>query len=142
MGGGSEIVAPRIEGNRQRPEIVIRPRLDLAADRGVTTAALSQAIRIATLGDIDQNVAKFSLSDRNIPIRVALDEDAREGLSTNDKLPVAPQRGGSVPRSRVPEYRSGVGPPQNHHTKTVPQKHNARALGPRAGHAQSGKPPP
>src|SRR3546814_18838689 len=60
MGGVSEIVAPRIEGNLQRPEIVIRPRLDLAADLGVTTAALSQAIRIATLGDIDQNVAKFS----------------------------------------------------------------------------------
>src|SRR3546814_10899675 len=49
MGGVSEIVAPRIEGNLQRPEIVIRPRLDLAADLGVTTAALSQAIRIATL---------------------------------------------------------------------------------------------
>src|SRR3546814_15945641 len=97
MGGVSEIVAPRIEGNLQRPEIVIRPRLDLAADLGVTTAALSQAIRIATLGDIDQNVAKFSLSDRQIPIRVALDEDARERLSTIENLPVSTHSGGSVP---------------------------------------------
>ena len=39
---------------------------------GVTTAALSQTIRIATQGEIDQNSAKFSLSDRQIPIRVSL----------------------------------------------------------------------
>ena len=56
------LVAPRIAGDLQRPEIMIKPRLDLAADLGVTTAALSQTIRIATLGDIDQNSAKFSLS--------------------------------------------------------------------------------
>ena len=71
-----EIVAPRVSGDLQRPEIMITPRLDLAADLGVTTQALSQAIRIATLGDIDQNSARFSLSDRQIPIRVSLNENA------------------------------------------------------------------
>jgi multidrug efflux pump subunit AcrB len=65
-----ELKAPRIEGDLRRPEITITPRLDLAADMGVTTQALSQAIRIATQGEIDQNSAKFSLSDRQIPIRV------------------------------------------------------------------------
>ena len=50
----------------------IKPRFDLAADLGVTTAALSQTIRIATLGDIEQNSAKFSLSDRQVPIQVSL----------------------------------------------------------------------
>ena len=68
-----ELRAPRIAGDLRRPEITITPRLDLAADLGVTTAALSQAIRIATLGEIDQNSARFSLSDRQMPIRVALD---------------------------------------------------------------------
>ncbi len=57
------VVRPRISGDLNRPEIVIRPRPDLAANLGVTTSALSQAIRIATLGDIDQNSAKFSLAD-------------------------------------------------------------------------------
>ncbi|PXA97003.1 ABC transporter permease, partial [Nostoc sp. 3335mG] len=71
------IVAPRVSGDLKRPEIIIRPRSDLAASLGVTTAALSGAIRIATLGDIDQNSARFSLSDRQIPIRVALSRDAR-----------------------------------------------------------------
>ena len=43
---------------------------------------MAPAIRIATIGDIDQNAAKFSLSDRQVPIRVQLaplsDEATRE----------------------------------------------------------------
>ncbi len=105
-----ELVAPRIAGELNRPEIVIKPRLDLAADMGVTTAALSSAIRIATLGDIDQNSAKFSLSDRQIPIRVALEEDARARLSTIQNLPVATQNGGSVPLGVVADITFGSGP--------------------------------
>ncbi|QDX26786.1 efflux RND transporter permease subunit [Sphingomonas suaedae] len=110
MEGLKTVVAPRITGDLQRPEIVIRPRMDLAADMGVTTAALSSAIRIATLGDIDQNSARFSLSDRQIPIRVALDEDARARLSTIQNLPVQTQSGGSVPLSLVAEIGFGAGP--------------------------------
>lgn len=110
MEGLKSVVAPRISGDLQRPEIVIRPRMDLAANLGVTTAALSSAIRIATLGDIDQNSARFSLSDRQIPIRVALDEDARAKLSTIQNLPVQTQAGGSVPLSLVAEIGFGAGP--------------------------------
>lgn len=104
------LVAPRITGDLQRPEIVIRPRMDLAASLGVTTQALSSAIRIATLGDIDQNSAKFSLSDRQIPIRVALDQNARQRLSTIQNLPVQTATGGSVPLSLVAEVGLGAGP--------------------------------
>ncbi|MEG3149151.1 efflux RND transporter permease subunit [Sphingomonas sp. ZT3P38] len=104
------IVAPRINGDLQRPEIVISPRMDLAANLGVTTQALSSAIRIATLGDIDQNSAKFSLSDRQIPIRVALDQNARQRLSTIQNLPVQTASGGSVPLSLVAEIGFGAGP--------------------------------
>ena len=96
-----ELVAPRVSGDLQRPEITITPRLDLAADLGVTTAALSQTIRIATLGDIDQNSAKFSLSDRQIPIRVALAEDARQQPRRRSRIcRCRPRRGGSVPLQR------------------------------------------
>ncbi|PAX08057.1 efflux RND transporter permease subunit [Sphingomonas lenta] len=102
--------APRVAGDLQRPEIVIRPRLDLAANLGVTTAALSNAIRIATLGDIDQNSARFSLSDRQIPIRVALSQSARTELSTIENLPVPTQNGGSVPLSLVADIGLGAGP--------------------------------
>ncbi|TVV72067.1 efflux RND transporter permease subunit [Sphingomonas solaris] len=112
MRGIPELRSPRIDGDLQRPEITIKPRFDLAADLGVTTAALSQTIRIATLGDIDQNVAKFSLADRQIPIRVAIDENARRSLSTIENLPVPTTAGGSVPLKVVAEIGFGAGPSQ------------------------------
>jgi len=105
-----QLVAPRVSGDLQRPEITIRPRLDLAAELGVTTQALSQTIRIATLGEIDQNSARFSLSDRQIPIRVALDQNARQRLSTIQNLPVPTTTGGSVPLKVVADIGFGSGP--------------------------------
>ncbi len=105
-------VAPRIDADLQRPELVIVPRFDLAAQLGVTTSALSQAIRIATMGEIDQNAAKFSLSDRQIPIRVILDKSARQDISTIENLPVPTGTGASVPLKRVAEIRFGAGPTQ------------------------------
>ncbi|MCJ1960316.1 efflux RND transporter permease subunit [Novosphingobium mangrovi (ex Hu et al. 2023)] len=104
------VVAPRIAADLQRPELIIVPRLDLAAQLGVTTTALSQTIRIATLGEIDQNAAKFSLSDRQVPIRVVLDRDSRRDFSTIENLPVTTSAGGSVPLKRVAEIRFGAGP--------------------------------
>lgn len=105
-----ELRAPRISADLQRPELLIRPRTDLAAQLGVSTVALSQTIRIATLGDIDQNSAKFSLSDRQIPIRVMLAKESRESLGVIRNLPVPLANGGSVPLSRVADISFGAGP--------------------------------
>ena len=102
--------APRVGSNLAQPEITIKPRFDLAADLGVTTAALSQTIRIATLGDIEQNSAKFALSDRQIPIQVSLSENDRRDLSTLENLPVPTSNGGSVPLKSVAEIGFGAGP--------------------------------
>jgi multidrug efflux pump subunit AcrB len=89
---------------------VIKPRFDLAADLGVTTTALSQTIRIATLGDIAQNSAKFSLADRQVPITVALSENSRRDLATLENLPVPTSNGGSVPLKAVADIGFGAGP--------------------------------
>ncbi|WP_374407089.1 efflux RND transporter permease subunit [Pelagerythrobacter sp.] len=110
MKGLNTLVAPRISADINRPEIIIQPRADLAAELGVTTAALSQTIRIATLGEIEQNAAKFSLSDRQIPIRVKLPEQSREDMSTIENLPVPTRTGGTVPLSRVADISFGSGP--------------------------------
>ena len=110
MRGMPELRQARIDGGLQRPEITIKPRLDLASELGVTTAALSETIRIATLGDIDQNVAKFSVADRQIPIRVALAEASLRNLSTIENLPVPTSRGGTVPLKVVAEISFGAGP--------------------------------
>ncbi|HWC55666.1 MAG TPA: efflux RND transporter permease subunit, partial [Sphingomicrobium sp.] len=102
--------APRVGSQLAQPEITIKPRFDLAADLGVTTAALSQTIRIATLGDIEQNSAKFSLSDRQVPIQVSLSENARRDIQTLENLPVPTSSGGSVPLKAVSEIGFGSGP--------------------------------
>jgi multidrug efflux pump subunit AcrB len=112
MAGIKELRAPRVQGDMQRPEIIIKPRMDLAASLGVTTAALSQTIRIATIGDIDQNSAKFSLSDRQIPIRVAIAEDSRKDIGTIENMPVPTVDGGSVPLKVVADIGFGAGPTQ------------------------------
>ncbi|MFL6740083.1 MAG: efflux RND transporter permease subunit [Sphingomicrobium sp.] len=102
--------APRVGSQLAKPEITIKPRFDLAADLGVTTAALSQTIRIATLGDIEQNSAKFSLSDRQVPIQVSLSENARRDIQTLENLPVPTSSGASVPLRAVAEIGFGSGP--------------------------------
>jgi hydrophobe/amphiphile efflux-1 (HAE1) family protein len=101
---------PRINGDLPRPEIVIRPRLDVAAQLGVTVESISQTVLIATLGDIPQNVAKFSLKDRQIPIRVSLVENARNDLSTLENLPVPTSSGQTVPLKSVADLSFGEGP--------------------------------
>ncbi|MBN8809623.1 MAG: efflux RND transporter permease subunit [Sphingomonas sp.] len=110
MASLKSVVAPRVQGDLQQPELEIRPRFDLAADLGVTTAALSNAIRLATLGDIEQNKAKFSLSDRQVPITVMLEQSSRSRLSTIQNLPVPTATGGSVPLSTVADIGFGASP--------------------------------
>jgi multidrug efflux pump subunit AcrB len=64
------------------------------------------------LGEIDQNAAKFSLSNRQVPIRVVLSKSARQDISTIENLPVPTTGGASVPLKRVAEIRFGAGPTQ------------------------------
>jgi len=100
----------RINNDLPRPEILIHPHLDLASQLGVTVERISETIRIATLGDLDQNSAKFSLSDRQVPIRVSLIEDSRKSLSTLENLPVPTSSGSTVPLKAVADITFGEGP--------------------------------
>jgi multidrug efflux pump subunit AcrB len=106
----SEVRDPRIKGDLPRPEIVVKPRLDVAAQLGVSVQSISQTIRIATLGDLPQNGAKFSLIDRQIPIRVSLTESARRELPTLENLPVPTASGATVPLKSVADLSFGQGP--------------------------------
>jgi len=110
MRGLRELRDPRVAGDLPRPEVLVTPRLDLAAELGVSVAAISQTIRIATLGDLPQNAAKFSLSDRQVPIRVSLLEGARRDLATLENLPVRTANGSTVPLKAVADISFGQGP--------------------------------
>jgi hydrophobe/amphiphile efflux-1 (HAE1) family protein len=105
-----ELREARINGDLPRPEIVVHPRLDIAAELGVSVRSISETIRIATLGDLPQNGAKFSLTDRQIPIRVSLPENARHDLTTLENLPVPTAKGASVPLKTVADLSFGQGP--------------------------------
>jgi multidrug efflux pump subunit AcrB len=93
-----------------RPEIIVVPDFERTAELGISTATLAETLRIATMGDIDENLAKFTVGDRQIPIRVQLDEAARDDLSVVSQLPVPTASGVSVPMSSVAEIRYGQGP--------------------------------
>ena len=93
-----------------RPELQMRPKVELAADLGVTTDAISETIRVATIGDVGPNLAKFNLGDRLIPIRVQLIESARGDLRTIEALKVATGRGTYVPVSTVADIEFAQGP--------------------------------
>jgi hydrophobe/amphiphile efflux-1 (HAE1) family protein len=94
-----------------RPEVQIRPRLQAAAEQGVTPAAIGLAARLATQGDADFNLAKFNAGDRQIDVRVMLDPKFRENLQAIADLPVR-GRQGLVPLRSVADVGMGVGPVQ------------------------------
>jgi len=76
-----------------RPEISVRPDFAKAADQGVTSAAISDTLRVATLGDYDAQLPKLNLSQRQVPIVMRLEADARKDLSVLERLMVPGARG-------------------------------------------------
>ena len=92
-----------------QPEIVVRPLADRAAELGVTTETLGLVTRIATSGDVETGLAKFNLDNRQIPIRVRLNDKSRTNLERIKLLPV-PGRAGPVPLMNVADVSLGSGP--------------------------------
>ncbi|WP_204106452.1 MULTISPECIES: efflux RND transporter permease subunit [Spirulina sp. CCY15215] len=93
-----------------KPEIVIDPNPDRAADLGVSVQAIAHTASLALIGDTESNLAKFNLSDRQIPIRIQIDSDLRKDIETLKNLRVPSSNGGLVPLSAVATIRWGSGP--------------------------------
>ncbi|PMB51745.1 ABC transporter permease [Fischerella thermalis CCMEE 5201] len=93
-----------------KPEIVVIPDPQRAADLGVTVQAIARTASLGTIGDNDANLAKFNLSDRQIPIRVQIDPKAREDINTIKNLQVPTQNGSLVPLMSVADISFGSGP--------------------------------
>ena len=99
------------ETSLDRPELRVQPRADLAARLGVSTEQLSQTIRVATIGDVGPALAKFDAGDRQVPIRVQLEDSARADLKTLEQMQVPIGGGrGHVPLSVVADIRLDQGP--------------------------------
>lgn len=92
------------------PELQIRPKPDEASRLGVTSQALASVLRVATIGDIDANVAKYSEGKRRIPIRVRLPEDQRQNLDAIKQLQVPTSSGKLTPLETVADITFEAGP--------------------------------
>ncbi|AOX04417.1 ABC transporter permease [Moorena producens PAL-8-15-08-1] len=93
-----------------KPEIVIVPNPARAADLGVSVQAIARTASLALIGDLESNLAKFDLSDRQIPIRVQLDPESRNDIETLKNLRVPSRNGTLVPITAVADIRLGSGP--------------------------------
>ncbi|TNC51987.1 efflux RND transporter permease subunit [Rubellimicrobium rubrum] len=108
--GDPLLQAVSTEGALPRPELQITPRIEEAARLGVTTASIAEAVRVATIGDYDAALAKVSIDDRLIPVRVQLTRSAREDLARIGALRVPTAAGGAVPLNAVADIVVAEGP--------------------------------
>jgi multidrug efflux pump subunit AcrB len=101
----------RSTASLERPEIVIRPDLNRAAEHGVSSAAIGELMRTATSGDFDSQLSKLNLDSRQISIRVRVPDAVRRDMAALASLRVA-SREGLVPLSSVATFAVESGPAQ------------------------------
>ncbi len=95
-----------------KPEILIRPDPQRAADQNVSVQAIARTANLSTLGDTDANLAKFDLPNRQIPIRVQLDPKYRNDINTIRNLQVQNKSGNLIPLQTLASITFGSGPSQ------------------------------
>ena len=93
-----------------RPELRVVPKFDVAARLGVAPSKIAETIRVATIGDIDANLAKFNAGDRLVPIRVQIAEDARTDMQRLQNLRVTNSTNVAIPLAAVADITFGRGP--------------------------------
>ena len=93
-----------------RTEVRIQPKEDSAADLGVSTDAIAETVRVGTIGEVGQNLAKFNADGRQISIRVQLPESARTSMSRLENLWVSAKNGTAMPLAAVADVELGQGP--------------------------------
>ncbi len=93
-----------------RPELRITPKPQLAAELGVTASDLAATIRVATIGDTDENLAKFTVDGRQIPVTVRMAEATRRNLELMQGQRVPTATGTPVPLGVVADVELADGP--------------------------------
>ncbi|HET6969800.1 MAG TPA: efflux RND transporter permease subunit, partial [Phenylobacterium sp.] len=107
-----ELANPRPSRPPEAPEIIVRPKLEEAARLGVSSDTLATVARVATVGDIDANVAKYNEGERRIPIRVRLPQSARADLQQIKAMRVPTASGGTTTLESVADVYFQAGAAQ------------------------------
>lgn len=95
-----------------RPELLVQPDEERAAEMGVSVASIARTVQLATIGEQDQNLAKFDLPGRQIGIRVQLEPEDRTDFETLSQIKIPTSRGVMIPLRNVAEIGYGYGPSQ------------------------------
>lgn len=93
----------------QQPELQILPDPQRAAELGISAQSIARTAMVATLGDVERNLAKFNLTDRQIPIRVLLNPEDRTSLQKIKRLQLMSSTGKLIPLESVADVRMGLG---------------------------------
>lgn len=81
------------QNNLQRAEVSVSVDFQRAADLGVTAADIAQTLRVATVGDYEQNLARYDLPKRQMPVLVKFNDQVRTDLDSLENLLVPGSRG-------------------------------------------------
>jgi hydrophobe/amphiphile efflux-1 (HAE1) family protein len=95
------LVSVRSSIGQEQPEIVIAMDALKAAEFGITTQQVGQAISISTIGDDTPRLSKFHYRNREIPVRVRLPREYGSDLGALENLKLRTKNGSSVPLSAV-----------------------------------------
>ncbi len=76
----------------------------------MTAAAIAQTVRVSTIGDYDPALAKVSVDDRLIPVRVQMNDTVGNDVASIGALRVQTGTGGTVPLNAVADIRIDEGP--------------------------------
>ncbi|MBW8815088.1 MAG: efflux RND transporter permease subunit [Caulobacterales bacterium] len=107
-----QLANPRPSRPPESPEIIVRPKPEEAARLGVSSDSIATIARVATVGDIDANVAKYNEGERRIPIRVRLPETARADLQRIKSMRVPTASGGTTTLDSVADIYFQAGAAQ------------------------------
>ncbi|MBS0363820.1 MAG: efflux RND transporter permease subunit [Proteobacteria bacterium] len=105
-----ELADPHPSKPPEAPEIVITPKTDEAARLGVSSDTIATIVRVASVGDIDANVAKFNEGERRIPIRVRLPLNARADIQRIANLRIPTANGSTTTLESVADIGFRAGP--------------------------------
>jgi len=97
-----------------RQELTVTPDRLAMADKGVTTQDIATTLRVATVGDYEQQLSKLNLDTRQVPIVVRLPDVAKQNVNQLEGLyvPSSMPAGQGVRVGEVATLDFGTGPAQ------------------------------
>lgn len=103
----------RSSASLQEPQVIVTPAFARAAELGVTAESIGETLRIAFDGDFPWSLAKFTLPERQLDVRVQLPESFSTDLRSLAALHV-PGKSGLVPLASVADIAMRSGPAEIH----------------------------